>query len=83
MEKTLSEQLLPALLEMTACTTIRPSTCQLAYIVAAQYMARVRPQVIPPLCQNNYCVCVCVLRWLMTLLRELVVGVDLGDRMAY
>lgn len=44
-EKTVADQLLPALLEVATCTAIQPLSRQLAYLVAAQYMARVNPQV--------------------------------------
>ena len=44
-EQCLAGQLLPALLEVATCTPIQPSSRQLAYLVAAQYMARANPQV--------------------------------------
>ena len=45
METTLTEQVLPSLLEVATCTPIQPLIRRLAYLVAAQYMARVNPQV--------------------------------------
>lgn len=45
MEATLTEELLPALLEVATCTAIQSLPRQLAYLVAAQYMARINPEV--------------------------------------
>ena len=44
-ETTLTEHLLPSLLEVATCTPIQPLSRRLAYLVTAQYMARVNPQV--------------------------------------
>lgn len=44
-EKTVSEYLLPSLLEVAVCPAISSLTRQLALIIIAQYMARIRPQV--------------------------------------
>ena len=44
-EECLTSELLPALLEVAACTPIPPSSRQLAYLVTAQYMTRANPQV--------------------------------------
>ena len=45
MDTSLAEELLPALLEVATCTPIQPLSRQLAYLVSAQYMARVNPEV--------------------------------------
>ena len=44
-EQAVSEQVLPALLEVAVCTIFQPTTSRLACIVAAQYMSRISPQV--------------------------------------
>lgn len=44
-DATLTEELLPALLEVATCTAIQSLSRQLAYLVAAQYMARINPEV--------------------------------------
>ena len=45
LHQTVGEQVLPALLEVSACTALQSVTIRLAYIVAAQYMSRISPQV--------------------------------------
>lgn len=44
-ERVITTQLLPALLEAATCPVVQPQSRYLAYIVTAQYMARVEPQV--------------------------------------
>ena len=43
--ETVQKQLLPSLLQVAACTALQYLTRRLAYIVTAQYMSRVSPQV--------------------------------------
>ena len=45
LHQTVGEQVLPALLEVSACTAFQSVTTRLAYIVTAQYMSRISPQV--------------------------------------
>ena len=45
LHQTVGEQVLPALLEVSACTAFQSLTSRLAYIVTAQYMSRISPEV--------------------------------------
>jgi hypothetical protein len=45
LHQTVGEQVLPALLEVSACTAFQSVTTRVAYIVTAQYMSRISPQV--------------------------------------
>lgn len=54
-DRSLAEELLPALLEVATCTPIQPLPRQLAYLVSAQYMARVNPEVDVHIYCHMYC----------------------------
>lgn len=61
MDTSLAEELLPALLEVATCTPIQPLSRQLAYLVSAQYMARVNPEVDIYIYVNCHVLCTVVL----------------------